>query len=187
MNPVYVSPCSWMISLLSHQTISLACFFLMACHALSLSSLLCHSFHLPLPICTVFLYSSLLLLIHCVVFDVCVCHSAKILLTCGSACLPYVDCSFILALAAHGMCQRRGFSRGSMEIRPEAEFYDTESNSERIFTWFMSGYRSAVNGDSNTKRCGLMCAVWMDRRWCVRVHRRTWQRVCESEQLACFD
>lgn len=61
------------------------------------------------------------------------------------------------------MCQRRGFSRGSMEIRPEAEFYDTESNSERIFTWFTFGYRSAVNGDSNTKRCGLMCAVWMDR------------------------
>lgn len=33
----------------------------------------------------------------------CVCHSAKILLTCGSVCLPCGDCSFILALAAHGV------------------------------------------------------------------------------------
>lgn len=34
---------------------------------------------------------------------VCVCHSAKILLTCGLVCLPFGNYSFILALAADGM------------------------------------------------------------------------------------
>lgn len=88
---------------------------------------------------------------------VCVCHSAKILLTCGLVCLPFGNYSFILALAADGMYVSG--KRGSMEIRPEVEFYDTESNSERIFICFISGYRSAENGNLDTHKCGLMCAV----------------------------
>lgn len=99
-----------MISLLSHQTISLALFFF---HGLS---------------CTVSLFSALSLFssssfhLYCVSLQfsasvtvsgfayslyrfwcVCVCHSAKILLTCGLVCLPFGNYSFILALAADGM------------------------------------------------------------------------------------
>ncbi len=106
MQSIFLHSAEWFHYYLIRLSLSFAFFSwpVMYC----LSSLLCHPFHLPLPICTVFLYSSLLLLIHCVVLMcvcvcVCVCHSAKILLTCGSACLSYGDCSFILALAAHGV------------------------------------------------------------------------------------
>lgn len=101
-----------MISLLSYQTISLALFFFFPWPVMHRLPFLCFVnlfiFLFPSVLC----FSTVLCLCHhlwfClftvqVLMCVCVCHSTKILLTCGLVCLPFGSCSFILALAADGM------------------------------------------------------------------------------------